>query len=228
MAGLDYPSIFKDPRLTTKASVFCSALLLFSRLSAADSLIPNGGLTGFQSDYTTVDSSVPYGCYGPSTVALATSTSPCHDLWVDPSGSDPYLLFNGGTETDSLGQVAWRYLLTDLDPNTSYRFSAQLANVCCNFSSGYVGPLVSFWINGLKMLDALTDGPGVWDQFAFDFSGASNVTIELGNDQLAYNGNDFAGKDFALSPVPEPASMILLGSGLIGVARIIKTRRRKP
>ncbi|HON93093.1 MAG TPA: PEP-CTERM sorting domain-containing protein [Sedimentisphaerales bacterium] len=184
--------------------------------------------TSVSSDYARVDITTPNGCWAPSTYAVGPAVGVCHDLWVTPEPGQ-WAFMNGDDESPD--QVAYRLVYEGLSTFTDYSFTSVVANVCCNFNSGFVGPLLTWYLNGVSWMEIQTDGPGVAETFSrlVNTGAGSSLVFELRNQRGAWNGNDFALNTdrTALSsdPVPEPASFFMLGSGLLGLGAAVRRRR---
>src|SRR5918993_1533279 len=162
------------------------------------------------------------GTVGPSNLLVNfTSTSGSGLLNANPSGQ---ATVSGGTGNTSLTQLTFG--LANNDTFTRAVF---------NINAGTDGSVV-IRIEGVNI-----DGGFFEDDFVVNANGQNFFTVTAINGQLissisltAINGAVFEdvrqvrlGGGAVVEPVPEPASMLLLGTGLIGIAASFRKRFRK-
>lgn len=83
---------------------------------------------------------------------------------------------------------------------------------------------------GTQAFNSCALGPETSTTETFSYSGGTGI---VNGDQLTFNwfnfptdsGNNPVSFEFTASPVPEPTSMLLLGSGLVGLGRAIRRKR---
>ncbi len=121
------------------------------------------------------------------------------------------MVINGPTDSTIL---IWSQTV-DVTPNTYYDFSIYVAS----WSSTSPGQL-NFVINdsSIGTFTASTT-TGVWENFTVTWYSGSNTTatIQIFDLNTAPIGNDFALDDISFSPVPIFSSLLLFGSGLLGL-----------
>jgi hypothetical protein len=198
----------------------------------------SGGASGFGSDYSLTPG---YG-YDPSSFTVTDDPALWHPSFADigdhTSGNGLMYVGNGSI---AQGQTVWQSGPISVASGQQYFFEAFVANVCCtdfnrpngqsvmNFLLTFNGgPTISL---GTRSTDPMR--AGMWQGLSTDWQsfGDGTVVLSLQNENSAYDANDFAlddlyfGTETSLSPVPEPASMVLLGTGLLGLARVAQKRR---
>jgi hypothetical protein len=145
--------------------------------------------------------------------------------YIAPGGSGDMMLVDGAYATNvwsetvsGTADAAYTFTVDVADPDP-----APEAFGCCNPA------LLGLFINGTQVGSSVSVGetPGVWTEWTQTFT-APSASIPLSIEDLNTTPGT-AGDDFTLAPVPaavtpEPTSMLLFGTGLLGIALVMRKR----
>lgn len=187
----------------------------------------SGGNTGFSSGYTYTTADAPTFTAGNYTIG--TNPSTYNGGWVSlsaPSGSGNMMIVNGSTTS---GTTVWSETV-NVTPGITYTFTVDAAEIY-SFSNGTPDPSpasLNFYVGdtllGTLPVDANT--PGTWQTFSDTYSSGADTseTLTITDTDDQFQGNDFALDDISDTSTPEPASIFLFGSGLLGIAGFWRRR----
>jgi hypothetical protein len=132
--------------------------------------------------------------------------------WNDDAGSELEAFFPGGSISIASAQTLFQGLFTGPGAWTLLLYDSSTGAATFHFSSQVFGTLNPALLSLLGLPTNYTDAVGTINIFITFVNGGTTGAIVTGN--------------LELTPVPEPGTMALLGSGLVGIAGIIRRRRK--
>ena len=206
-----------------KKLLLAAAILLFCVPMANANVIPFGGFSGseFVEDFESLGSAPATGPFTLGNLTFSEqSTGSGGPGWGLPSN-----LWVPGSQilTDNAGKSNFM---------VDFPFPGAL-RVGLDFGIGPATYQVSFFNPSLSLLGSVSGNTGnIADNFfAFweDIGGISRIQIfETSDDNGLVGGLDNVRYELtSTEPIPEPATMLLLGTGLVGVAGASRRRKKK-
>lgn len=182
----------------------------------------------FSAPVTMTNSTPYYGSWETGVVPGWTVTDPIGGAGIFAPSASIFPSIPGGGS-----QIAWAdtdaSLSQDVGPlsaNTSYMYSVYVGQRLDNLVANYTITL----LDGSTVLASLTGSngavtPGGWQLETLSFSTGSNVSGDL-DITLSSSGqqSDFADDSVEISSTPEPATLVMFGSGLLGLAGVFRRK----
>lgn len=131
--------------------------------------------------------------------------------WNEDAESLLEAVLPGGSITIASAQTLFQGLFTGPGSWALLLFDSATGAVTYHFSSQVFGTLNPALLSLLGLPTTYTDAVGTMNIFVTFLNGGTTGAIVTGN--------------LELTPVPEPGTMALLGSGLLGIAGMIRRRR---
>jgi hypothetical protein len=209
-----------------RLALFIGALICFTHGTRAQ--VTNGdfssGNTGFTSNYDYTTSSAPAFTAGDYTIG--TNPNSYNAGWVNmgdhTTGTGSMMIVNGSSP--SVISPVWEETVT-VTPDTTYTFTAWVADIY-GLGNDPSPETLTFQVgsNILGSGFSASTTSGTWTEFTDTYFSGSDTseTLEIIDTNTGFEGNDFALDDISYSPTPEPASMLLFGTGVLGIAGFLR------
>ncbi|MFO0955906.1 MAG: PEP-CTERM sorting domain-containing protein [Isosphaeraceae bacterium] len=220
-------------RTTALMLMFLAILVLLSSKAHADLLV-NGdfeqGDVGFQTQYTRLN----------GTASNPASSNPGqYQVTINPIYVNPYWYAGFGDHTSGHGnmllvdgsqnpsQYLWQETVSGLSVGTIYNFSGWAASVDAVTETPPATLMIASGGSQIGSLVNISAVPAVWQRFTVSFAATSStMTFQIFDEQTSQLYNDFALDDLSLTvaSVPEPASLLMLSTGVIAVLGYLHRR----
>jgi hypothetical protein len=153
-------------------------------------------------------------------------TSNGYVSYTAPGGSGDMMLVDGYYATSDV----WLETVSGLTMGSTYTFTVDVADPDPASGFGCCNPAVlGLFVNGMLVGSTVNVGetPGVWTEWTQTFTAPSasiGLSIEDLNPTPGTAGDDFTLAAVPAAVTPEPTSMLLFGTGLLGVALVMRKR----